>query len=707
MKQLLQSLKDGSTLIENVPVPKPAEGQLLLRTRNSLVSAGTERMLVKFGKGNLLEKAAQHPDKVRAVVEKAKTDGVLAAYDAVQSKLSQLVELGYCNVGEVEQSDTPSYPVGQRVVSNGKHAEFVVVSKNLCAAIPDNVSDEEASFTVVGAIGLQGIRLAEPTLGEVFVVIGLGLIGLMTIQMLAANGCRVIGLDIDKERVELAKTFGVESFHFDDRHQIETEIHGITQGHGADGVLITAATDSNEPIDFAAKISRKHGRIILVGVSGLNLSRDAFYEKELVFRVSCSYGPGRYDPNYEEQNNDYPYGYVRWTEQRNFQAVLSMMSSGALDVKPLISHRYAISEADKAMNLLASSEKSLGIVIEYNADQSGRAARVLVKEANWRTDELGTVGSIALLGSGNYASRVLAPAFKSAGANLHTVVSNQGVSAVHVAKKFGFSEASNDAIASIESQNIDTVVIATHHHTHADFVISALKNGKNVFCEKPLCLTESELDEIRTEYKRSPNRYLMVGFNRRFAPQIIEMKRLLENQSLPKNFIMTVNAGAIPEDHWTQNRKIGGERIIGEACHFVDLLYYLAGSEIVDARIDTLGNHPAIGVRSDKAVIVLRFLDGSVGVINYLANGHAALPKERIEVFCDGRVLQLDNFIRLKAYGWSGVKHRKLYQQDKGQKKCISLFMKTLKSAGAPPIKPEEIFHSMSVSLQLAELATK
>lgn len=702
MKQILQSLKDGSTTLEDVPVPRVGKGEVLVQTDTTLVSAGTERMLVKFGKSGWVAKARQQPDKVRQVLEKARTDGVAATLDAVRSKLDQPLALGYCNVGHVAEvgRGVDGFEAGDRVVSNGKHAEYVAVPKNLCAKIPDGVSFEAASFTVLGAIGLQGIRLIQPTLGECIVVTGLGLIGLMTVQMLRAQGCRVLGIDFDESRLALARQFGAETVNPGAGEDVLDAAQAFSRGRGVDGVIITASTDSDEPMRQAANMCRQRGRIVLVGVVGLQLSRADFYEKELTFQVSCSYGPGRYDPTYEEGGQDYPVGFVRWTEQRNFEAVLDLMDSGALDMGPLVTHRFKIDEAEKAMGLLTADEPSLGIVIDY---PKGEAAAPLTRRVTLvdAPDKPSGKASVAFLGAGNYAGRVLIPAFKEAGASLEAVVSGGGVSAVHFGKKYGVKTAATDSQTVLDDPAVDTIVIGTRHDAHAAQVLAALRAGKHVYCEKPLCLTLEELTEIEGEARARPDQHLMVGFNRRFAPQVIKMKSLLEKVDAPKSFIATINAGDIPADHWTQDPEVGGRRIIGEACHFIDLLRHLAGAPITGAQAHCLGDHPSLAIRDDKAVLTLQFADGSLGVINYLANGHKAVPKERFEVFAAGRVLHLDNFLRLTGHGWSGLKSDKVWKQDKGQEACPLAFVKAIKSGGPTPIPLDEVIESSRVSIEL------
>jgi predicted dehydrogenase/threonine dehydrogenase-like Zn-dependent dehydrogenase len=719
MKQILQSLKTGSTEVAEVPCPAAKRGHVLIRSAQTLVSVGTERMLVEFGKAGWIEKARQQPDKVRVVLDKIRTDGLAATLEAVRNKLDQPLTLGYCNVGVVAElgAGVEGFAVGDRVVSNGKHAEVVCVPKNLCARIPDTVSDEQAAFAVLSAIGLQGIRLVNPTLGECVVVTGLGLIGLLTVQMLRAQGCRVLGIDFDPTRLASARQFGADVVDLSiDEDPIVAAVT-FSRGRGVDAVIITASTKSSEPVSQAAKMCRQRGRIVLVGVTGLELSRADFYEKEISFQVSCSYGPGRYDPQYEETGHDYPIGFVRWTEQRNFEAVLDLMAAGALNVVPLISHRFPLARAEEAYALLTSNAPSLGILLEYPAlDEKPhevlrqRTVKLSPHPPPLSSRERGEkLAVVAFVGAGNYAGRVLMPAFKIAGATLHIVVSDGGVNAVHFGRKYGFAQASTDAEAMFADPAVDTVVVATRHESHARYVIRALRAGKHVFCEKPLCLTMKDLLEIERALAPTPSLpraagqgapLLMVGFNRRFAPQVVKMKALLRGVSEPKAFVMTVNAGAIPTNHWTQDRAVGGGRIVGEACHFIDLLRHLAGARIARISAVAVGRHPSLAVTSDKAMLTLEFDDGSVGTIHYLANGNRSFPKERLEVFCAGRVLQLDNFRKLRGWGWSGFAKMNLWRQDKGQAACVKAFVEALRNGGPAPIPLEEILEVSRVSIE-------
>ena len=711
MKQILQSLKTGATEVAELPCPAVKRGQLLIRSSHTLVSAGTERMLVEFGKANWLDKARQQPDKVRMVLDKIRTDGLMPTVEAVFNKLDQPLPLGYCNVGTVLEAGAGigDFDPGDRVVSNGKHAEVVSVPVNLCARVPDAVTDEDAAFTVLGAIALQGIRLMQPTLGETVVVTGLGLIGLVAVQLLRAHGCRVLGLDFDPDKLALAKSFGAEVVDLSTGQDPVTAAQAYSRGRGVDAVIITASTKSNEPVHQAALMCRKRGRIVLVGVTGLELSRADFYEKELSFQVSCSYGPGRYDPSYEEQGNDYPVGFVRWTEQRNLEAVLDMMAEGRLDVKPLISHRFALEKAEEAYALVGGSGPSLGILLQYpdteeQADTVLRQTTVQLGGMDRQAAITMTNGgdsaihmaaaSLGFVGSGNYATAVLIPAFKAAGARLKTVASSGGVSGLHAGRKFGFEATTTDTAAVFSDSQVNAVVVTTRHDSHAGFALQALKAGKHVFVEKPLCLTLGELAQIEAAASRP---IVMVGFNRRFAPQVQKINSLLKGVTGPKSFAMTVNAGAIPAAHWTQDLEVGGGRIIGEACHFIDLLRFLAGSRIASHQVTRMDSQSG-----DSVSISLKFEDGSIGVVQYLANGSKAFPKERLEVFAAGRVLQLDNFRKLKGFGWPGFTTMNLWRQDKGQKACAAAFVKAVSAGGPAPIPFDQILEVARVSIEVA-----
>lgn len=707
MKQILQDLASGETTIIEAPAPRVTPRTVLVETRASLISAGTERMLVEFGKASYIEKARKQPEKVRAVLEKIKTDGLFSTVEAVRSKLAQKLPLGYCNVGIVHEAGhlVEGFKVGDRVISNGPHADIVRVSGNLLAKIPDNVSDESATFAVVASIGLQGIRLAAPTLGENFVVTGAGLIGLLTIQLLRTNGCRVLAIDFDDRKLELAKKFGAEVCNPSLGQDPVAAGQALSRGRGVDGVIITASTASNDPVSQAAQMCRKRGRIILVGVVGLQLNRSEFYEKELSFQVSCSYGPGRYDPAYEEQGHDYPLGFVRWTEQRNFEAVLDMMSMGQLDTQSLVTHRYDFNEAIHAYTALTDDRAALGIVLNYTDPLESRITSTVTLSNNSQLDTSKPV--IGFIGAGNYASRVLLPAFRSCGAQTFGVATSGGVSATTHGEKMGATVATSDAEGLIQDDRVNTVVVVTRHDSHAKFAASALNHGKHVFVEKPLAIDAEGLELVQQAYESSHRPgmlgpQLMVGFNRRFAPHVVKMKELIDPVREPKCIQMTMNAGAIPADHWTQDISTGGGRIIGEACHFVDLMRFLVGSKIVSIQARKIGDTAARAITEDIASIVLGFADGSLGTINYFANGAASFPKERVELFTAGRVLQLDNFRRLNGFGWPGFRALKLWKQDKGQQSCVAAFLQGLKT-GTPAIPVDEIFEVAEATLKIAD----
>lgn len=701
MKQVIQNLRAGTTEVVDLPSPAPLAGHLLIATSRSLISSGTERMLVEFGRANLLDKVRRQPDKAREVLTKIRTDGLLATVDAVQSKLDEPLALGYCSVGKVLEcaAESGNFKVGDRVVSNGPHAGIVRVPHNLAAAVPRAVSDETAVFTVLGAIALQGIRLLAPQIGETVAVSGLGLIGLLAVQILRANGCRVLAIDIDGDRLALARRFGAIAVNLSEGEDPVARAQALSGGVGIDAVLIAAATESNGPIRQAAGMCRKRGRIVLVGVTGLELSRADFYKKELTFQVSCSYGPGRYDAQYEQQGRDYPIGFVRWTAQRNFEAVLGLMASGSIETGPLVTHRLAVGDAPRAYQLLMDDRASLGIVLEYEAHQAeGVPSTVPLRPARQAVKPSEAVVVVGLIGAGNYALRTLAPALRQTGVRLHTVVTTGSVRGWHAAHRFGFENLATDAEAVLGSPEINAVVIATRHDTHAALVCRALAAGKHCFVEKPLALSQSEIDAI-AQRSAAGGSIVMVGFNRRFSALIARVRELLQASSGPRSYTYLVNAGAVPEGHWTRDRKDGGGRIIGEACHFIDLLRFLDGSPI--ASTDVRGM-PGTGAESDgAAVITLGFASGSVGTIQYFTNGARSFPKERLEVFSAGRILQLENFRKLRGWGWAGRGNWSRWRQDKGQSACAQAFVDAVRSGQESPIPFEQILEIARVTLDI------
>ncbi len=702
MRQILQNLKTGEVEIADIPVPSVRTGHLLIRTTKSLISLGTERMLLEFGRAGWINKARQQPDKVKQVIQKINTDGLKPTLDSVFNKLDQPIPLGNSNAGVVIEvgKDVSGFKVGDRIASNGSHAEVVCLPVNLCAKIPDNVDDVTASFTVLSAIALQGIRLINPTLGESVAVMGLGLIGLLASQILRANGCRVIGFDFDKSKVDIARKFGAEAYSLTEGVGPVHTALAFSKGDGVDAVLITASTKSNDPIRQAPKMCRKRGRVVLVGVVGLEISREDFYKKEISFQVSCSYGPGRYETNYEKKGLDYPIGYVRWTEQRNFQTVLQIMADGQIKTNDLISSIIPIYEANKAYDIVSSKDNVLGILLDYDSDVDLHQ-KTIVLQKHTPLKSKPEVPVIGFIGAGNFASSTLISTFKGCNVKLKTIASSGGVSSSKIGKKYGFEINTTDYRSILDDTEINTVVITTQHNTHARFVIEALKSGKHVFVEKPLCINEEELKEIISTYQslitNNLSPILTVGFNRRFSPLIQKLKKLIESIHEPKCFVMTVNAGIISSDHWTQDMEIGGGRIIGEVCHFIDLLRFLAGCKIIDTGLLKLGD-------SDGNTVSIRigFEDGTIGTIHYLANGNKSFPKERLEVFCGGKILQLDNFKTLRGYGYPGFNKMSLWHQDKGHHGEVSTFLNSIEKGLHSPINFEEIVEVTKVCLELS-----
>lgn len=700
MKQLLQNLKTGSTNLVDIPLPEIKENYIMVKSVNSIVSAGTERMLVDFGKSNYFQKARQQPEKVKQVIDKVKTDGLQPTINAVKTKLDQPIPLGYSNAGIVIAigKNVHNFKVGDRVISNGSHSEVVSVPENLCAKIPDNVNFEEAAFTVIAAIALQGIRLVQPTLGETVVVTGLGLIGLLAVQLLQAHGCKVIASDFDEHKVEIAKSFGVDAINVSAGIDIVEYVHLKTNGRGADAVLITASTKSSDPVSQAARMSRKRGRIVLVGVTGLELNRSEFYEKELTFQVSCSYGPGRYDSNFEEKGQDYPIGFVRWTEQRNFEAILDMMNEKKIDVSSLITNCYKFENAIDAYETLTNDKNSIGILLKYAVDKEINIETS--KSVILNTKKASIIGEtvIGIIGAGNYTNQTLLPAMNNMEVRKHTIISSGGMTSVHVGQRHGFERASTKINHVIKDQEINAIFITTRHDSHAKYVKLGLENNKHVFVEKPLCLTRNELENIKN---LNHNQILMVGFNRRFSPHIMKMKELLATVTQPKSIIITVNAGEIPPDHWTQDLEIGGGRIIGEGCHFIDLARYLSNSKIKSIQAVKVAI-PGEEQIEDKVSIQLTFENGSIATIMYLANGHKSFPKERIEVFAGNKILSLDNFKILKGYGWNNFTKMKTRIQDKGHTNGVKAFLESIKT-GKPAIPMDEIFEISEATFEVVD----
>lgn len=696
MKQIIQSFKSGQTVLEEVPAPKVKKGSILIKTTRTLVSVGTERMLVEFGRANMFQKARQQPDRVKQVLNKIKTEGLKPTLTAVFNKLGQPLPLGYCNVGRVIAvgDGVTDFAIGDRVVSNGHHAEFVCIPKNLCAHIPDNVSDEEAAFTVIGSIGLQGIRLCDPQLGETIVVVGLGLIGLITAELLIANGCRVIGIDLDANKIEIAKKKGIIGINPREGADAVKSVTELTDGIGADGVIITASAKTDDIIADAAKMSRKRGRIILVGVVGLNISRADFYEKELTFQVSCSYGPGRYDDSYEKAGIDYPLPYVRWTEQRNFKAILQTISTGKLEVRSLITERVPLIEYNKIYANISSGQ-SIASILEY-AEDSNASDTVTITSGTFTPGK----GGIGIIGAGNFTAMTMLPALSAIGAPLYAIASASGLTGTSLAKKYKIGKSTTDYKSILNDPSVDLIMITTRHNEHAHMVVESLQAGKHVFVEKPLALNKEELDHILKVY--DGNKTLTVGFNRRFSPHMQKIKQVVGNAQM--NVIATMNAGSIPANVWVHDLKTGGGRIVGEACHYMDLITFLTGSKIKAVCMNAMGVNPQ--ANSDNASILLQYENGSTGVINYFANGSKTYSKERIEVYSQERTIITDNFQLTQGYGTNGFSKLKT-NLDKGHNEQFKLLAGRIKEGGQPLIPMDELVNTTLASFAAIESLTK
>lgn len=692
MKQLLQNLRDGRTMVTDVPCPNPRYGTALVQTGASLVSAGTERMVVEFAEKSLVGKARSRPDLVRQVLDKARREGVLPTIQAAFNRLDQPMALGYSSAGTIVAlgEGMDGFQVGDRVACAGGgfavHAEYAVVPRNLMARLPDHVDFESAAFTTLGAIAMHGFRLAQPQLGERVAIIGMGLLGLLAAGIARAAGCSVFGVDLDPRRVTLAKNLGYETVL---RAQAEEAGRVFSRGQGFDVLLICADTRSNDPLALAGQLARDRARVVAVGAVGMSVPRKIYYEKELVFHISRSYGPGRYDPAYEERGQDYPVGYVRWTEGRNLESFVELLSSGQIDTRPLISHRFPIDEAAQAYELITGKrgEPFLGVLLTY--PQAGaeerRAARIVIPHEKTTQPPAGAP-VLGVLGAGNYASAVFFPTIDRVGGVRKAVVASaSGLSAHHAAQRFGFAAAASSEDEVLASPEINIVAILTRHQHHTRQALAALRAGKHVYCEKPLAITTAELEELEAALSGEPLPLLMAGFNRRFAPFAVRMRDFLQAASEPFVAHYRVNAGPIPLNHWLHDPAQGGGRIIGEGCHFVDFLTYLAGAAPVSVSAQAM---PDLGsYRQDNVLINLTFPDGSLGSIAYLANGDKSFPKERIEVFRGGRVAVLDDFRRLELVQDG---RRQTFQsrlgQDKGHRRAWSAFLDAARAGGEPPI---------------------
>jgi predicted dehydrogenase/threonine dehydrogenase-like Zn-dependent dehydrogenase len=703
VKQLLQHLRTGKTELADVPCPIVGPGSVLIQTRASLISAGTERMLVKFSKANLLQKARQQPDKVKQVLDKIRTDGLVPTLETVFRKLDEPLPLGYCNAGVVLEvgQGVRDLRSGDRVASNGNHAEVVCVPSNLVAKVPDGVEDDDAALTVLGAVALQGLRLAAPVLGEQFMVFGLGVLGLLTVELLRANGCQVIAVDRNWYRLDRAAKRGAEIVRLDNGVDPIAAAMAHTRGLGVDGVLITASAKGDALIHQAAASCRKRGRIVLVGVTGLNLRRSDFYEKELTFQVSCSYGPGRYDEQYEQAGHDYPFPFVRWTEQRNFRAVLAALDSGHLNVKGLITHRTSFEDSVAAYDTVQNDPAALGVLLTYAREVDLAPVVTVTPVVCPSTNSNRPV--VGVIGAGSFAKGILVPGLARTGARLAYVADLNAAAAQQAARKHRIEKAVTDYRIVLDDPNIDAVFIAVGHHLHARLIHEALQAGKHVFVEKPLATSTEELAGVSAAVGKTSDRLLMVGFNRRFSSHVVKIRQLLAGRSEPLCMNMNVNAGYIPPEHWTQDPARGGGRVIGEGCHFIDLLAHLAASPVTSVAAAMVGE--GMAVREDKMSILLEFADGSIGTVNYFANGSRSYPKEILEVHSEGRTLRMENFRFTLGYGFSGFRRFKTWRQDKGHEAEFAQFVDRLQHGGEPLIPFSDLFNVTQATLAAVQAA--
>jgi predicted dehydrogenase len=689
MKQLLQNLKNGKTTVEEVPSPTPRPGTALVKTAASLVSAGTERMLVEFARQSVVGKARSRPDLLKQVIERARREGLIASVQIAFKRLDQPMALGYSSSGIIIGlgSGMSGFKIGQRVACAGSgyavHAEYAVVPRHLLAPLPTNVDFDSAAFATLGAIGMHGFRLAEPQVGERVAVIGLGLLGLLTIQIAAAAGCQVFGVDVDAARVRLAASLGFKGVT---RPKAVGSGQAFTSGRGFDAVLICADTSSNDPVELAAAIARDRARVVAIGVVGLHIPRRSYYEKELSFINSRSYGPGRYDASYEEDGRDYPLGHVRWTEGRNLESVVELLASGGLKVTPLITHRFPIDKAAQAYALITGHGRQpyLGVLLTYAAKKEARNDKIMFKAVGSRPSAV----NLGVIGAGNFADAVLLPAIKKAGGiQLVGIASLGGLHAQHAARKFGFSYAASSVDDILDDPQLNTVAILTRHDSHAGLVIKALKAGKNVFIEKPLAINGDQLAAVSKQLLKAENCLLTVGFNRRFSPLGQILAAFLAGRAEPLHAHYRVNAGYIPLNHWTQNPDLGG-RIIGEACHFVDFITFLVGAPPI--LVSALALPDRGKYREDNVSITFGFPDGSIGVVDYLSNGDRSFPKERLEVFCAEKVAVLDDFRSLELLE-GGRRKEMRAAQDKGWVNEWRAFGKAIREGGEPPIPYEQL----------------
>jgi polar amino acid transport system substrate-binding protein len=703
MKQILQNAKTGAVAVAEVPVPVAQPGFVLVRTVASLISAGTERLTVEAAQKSLVGRAIEQPALVRKVLDKARNEGVVATFDAVRSKLGSLTALGYSAAGTVSAvgEGVSDLRVGDRVACAGvgyaSHAEVLSVPRNLCVRLPDRVSFDMAAFGTVGAIALQGLRLAEPTLGESIVVIGLGLIGQLAVQLLRANGCRVFGIDLDQQKIDLACRLGADDGCKSDA-DAKTRVLEWSRNRGADAVLITAATSSNEPVELAGEISRPKGRVVVVGAVGLNLPRKPYYDRELTFRISMSYGPGRYDRDYEERGQDYPFGYVRWTERRNIEAFLDMIVGDRIQIEPLITHRFKIEDGEQAYQLITGDEPYLGVLLQYDTTRE-LESRIALSEKPLTGASAKSV-RLGVIGAGDYAKSMLLPNFKTAGAEFQAIATASGVTARSVGEQYGFRFCASGAAEVINDAAVNLVIIATRHSSHADLARQALAAGKHVFVEKPLALNDQELAEVLAATASGGE--LMVGFNRRFSPLVRQASEFFKNRQFPLSINYRVNAGRVSANHWVHDANEGG-RIIGEVCHFIDLVHFITGSLTTRVFAEAVAGHNSEAIDEDSVFVTLRCADGSNASIAYLSEGDKALAKERIEIFGGGKSFMIDDFRSATVYENGREKTTRLREQDKGQRDEIRTVMSVVLEGKSAPITLEDLKATTRATFRIRE----
>lgn len=711
MKQLLQHLKTGEIVIEDVPAPVCLPGGVVVRNHFSLVSAGTERATVEFARQSLIGKARSRPDIVRQVMNRARTDGLLGTYRAAMARLDQMMPLGYTSAGEVlEVGNGASVSVGDLVACAGSgyasHAEIVFVPRNLVARLPPGVTPKQGAYATLGAIAMQGVRRAGLTPGERVGVIGLGLLGQLTVQVLRAYGSPVFGLDINRDRVEAVRKAGVESAAVIGTDDVEGVAHAFTGGAGLDAVIITAASKSSEPVDLAGRLLRERGRVSAVGDVGMDVPRRIYYAKELDFRVSRSYGPGRYDPSYEEHGIDYPLPYARWTEQRNMDEFLRLCASGRVDVDTLTTHTFPIDRAQDAYRLVVDNpagEKFLGVLLEYpvRAEAVARRVELPALPAKGTAGKVGTI-RVGLVGAGGFATSTIVPALQALPqVRVRAVASAGGATAKELARRAGAEYATSDYREIIRDPEVDLVVVATRHNLGSVITAEALRAGKHVHVEKPLALTLDGLRDVAAAAAGSRAK-LMVGFNRRFAPSAQAAHMHFRGRSTPLVMVCRVNAGFIPAGHWVHDPVEGGGRILGEVCHFVDLLHYFAGAAPVRVSASRLTTAGDAVLPDDNVIATIEFGDGSVGAILYSALGAEALPKERVEMMGAGRSAVIDNFRVTELYRGADRKANSA-TQDKGHRAEFTAFTNAIVSGGPSPIPLRELLLSTLATLCIEE----